>query len=68
MTSSKSSKPKVRRPSPVEAFLVTDHGGHELTVIVTTDISEALFQAREEDVVKDAIRRDGGIFIMPLRE
>jgi hypothetical protein len=59
---------KVRRENPVEAFLVTRHGGEELTVIVTTDISEALKQAREEESVQEAIRKDGGIWIMPLRD
>ena len=52
----------------MEAFLVTDHGGRELTVVVTTDISEALRQAREEETVQEAIRRDGGIYVLPLRD
>ena len=59
---------KVRRESPVEVFLVTDHWGKELTVIVTTDLAEALRQAREEEVVREAVRRDGGIWIYPLRD
>jgi hypothetical protein len=68
MTQTRTGKPKTRRPSPVEAYLVLDHSGYELTVIVTTDMAEALRQAREEEVVREAIRRDGGIWIMPLRE
>lgn len=60
-------EPKVSQGSRMEAFLITAHGGKELTVIVTTDISEALRQARQEDVVREAIQRDGGIWIMPLR-
>lgn len=60
-------KTTAQRPNAVEAFLVTDHGGEELTVIVTTDISEALHQARGEEVVQAAIRRDGGIWILPLK-
>lgn len=68
MAQTTAKRTKVRRQNPVEAFLVTDHSGYELTVIVTTDISKALEQAREEEVVQDAIRRDGGIWIMPLRD
>lgn len=61
-------KTKTRHPSQVEAYLVTDHHGHELTVVVTTDISEALKQAREEEIVRAAVARDGGIFILPLKD
>lgn len=57
----------VRVESRMEAYLVTAHGGRELTVIVTTDLPEALRQAREEEVVREAIQRDGGIWVMPLR-
>jgi hypothetical protein len=59
--------PKVSQESRMDAFLITAHGGKELTVIVTSDISEALRQARQEEVVREAIQRDGGIWIMPLR-
>lgn len=59
---------KVDRPNPVEAFCITDHGGRELTIIVTSTIEEALRQAREEEVVQEAIRRDGGIWIYKLRD
>lgn len=65
---SKTVSPKVDRPNPVEAYLVCTHGGVELTVIVTTTIEEALRQAREEDTVREAIRRDGGVCIYRLRD
>lgn len=64
----KTNPPKVERPNPVEAFIVTTHTGRELTIIVTATIDEALRQARQEETVREAIRKDGGICIRMLRD
>lgn len=71
-TSQRSRTNQVRQAVQLEAkaernraYAVLNHSGQEIGVVIAPNPADALWQARQLQVVKDATRMDGGIWMLP---